>query len=478
MGERELLLNGDCGRDRRDQMRNKEIVYDYSGALTGAVGGTHGVSRQEITAFQEQAARLHDEMMGEKEAGLLGFMDLPYKEEEAREIIIRAGELRDGVENCLVLGIGGSSLGGRALRDAIKTPLYNLQPPEKRAKFPRLFFAENIDPEGFTALLDLLDLKKTLVVVISKSGGTAETMSQFLILSDKMKVALGDHYADRIVAITDPEKGALRELADREGFATLAVPPNVGGRFSVFTPVGLFPAAVIGIDIQALLEGARAMAKRCAAAELEENPAYLNAVIHYIFDTKKSKPLSVLMPYADCLLSVADWYRQLYAESLGKRESKNGREVFCGPTPIRALGVTDQHSQLQLYMSGPFDKVITFIRVEEPRRDVEIPQAFSYETPLDYLAGHTLKQLTGFEQRATAHALMENNRPTITLRVPEISPHTLGQLLYFFELQVAFAGYLYNINPFDQPGVERGKVLTYGLMGRKGYEQHVKAMKP
>jgi glucose-6-phosphate isomerase len=252
----------------------------------------------------------------------------------------------------------------------------------------------------------------------------------------------------------------------------------VGGRFSVFTPVGLFPAAVVGIDIQALLEGARAMAARCATAELEKNPAYLNAVIHYIFDTRKGKPISVLMPYADCLLSVADWYRQLYAESLGKREAKDGREVFSGPTPIRALGVTDQHSQLQLYMAGPFDKVITFIRVEEPRRDVEIPRAFSYETPLDYLSGHTLKQLTGFEQRATAHALMENNRPTITLRVPEISAHTVGQLLYFFELQVAFAGYLYNINPFDQPGVERGKVLTYGLMGRKGYEAHVRALKP
>jgi glucose-6-phosphate isomerase len=458
-------------------VRNDGIVYDYNGVLSEAVGGIHGVSREEIIAFQEQTVRYHEEMMGEKKAGRLGFMDLPYREKEAREITDRAEEWRKGVDTCLVLGIGGSSLGGRALRDAIKTPLYNLQTAGKRAGFPRLFFAENIDPEGFTALLDLLDLKRTLIVVISKSGGTAETMSQFLILSDKMKKALGDNYASRIVAITDPEKGTLRDLADRERFATLDIPSNIGGRFSVFTPVGLFPAAVIGIDIRALLEGARAMANRCATAALEENPAYLNAVIHYIFDTKKGKPLSVLMPYADCLLSVADWYRQLYAESLGKRETKDGREVFCGPTPIRALGVTDQHSQLQLYMAGPFDKVVTFIRVEKTRQDVEIPRAFSYETQLDYLSGHTLKQLTGFEQRATAHALMENNRPTITLRVPEISAYTVGQILYFFELQVAFAGYLYGINPFDQPGVERGKILTYGLMGRKGYEKYVREMK-
>ncbi|RTZ89474.1 MAG: glucose-6-phosphate isomerase, partial [Deltaproteobacteria bacterium] len=438
------------------------------------IGKEQGLSEEEIFSYQFQADTAHQALKDLKETGEIGFMDLPEKVEEARAITEKAGELRHGVEACLVLGIGGSSLGGRALRDAIKTPLYNELPGEKRDGLPRLYFAENIDPETFAQLLGVLNPARTLVVVISKSGGTAETMSQFLITMDWLKGNLGNSYSNHIVAITDPAKGALREIAVKEGFETFSIPPNVGGRFSVLTPVGLFPAAMIGIDIVALLKGAAAMAKRCASPELKENPAYLNAVIHYLYDVKKKKPLSVLMPYADSLLSLADWYRQLYAESLGKRVNQKGEEVFSGPTPIRALGATDQHSQLQLYMEGPFDKIVTFIRVEACRKDVTIPYPLSYETPLDYLQNHTLGQLIGFEQFATAHALRHNQRPTVVLSIDKIDEFSLGQLLYFYELQVAFQGQLYGINPFNQPGVELGKKLTYGLMGRKGYEQYVK----
>ena len=405
----------------------------------------------------------------------IGFFDLPSQGETAARVREKASEMARGMENCLVLGIGGSSLGGRALRDAIKTPLYNLLPAELRGH-PRLFFAENIDPESISRLLGILPLEKTLVVVISKSGGTAETMSQFLILYDRMKRDLGGDVARHLVVITDPEKGALREMARAEGWVAFDIPGNVGGRFSVLTPVGLFPAAVIGIEIEPLLEGARAMATRCDSPDLKTNIAYLNAVIHHRFDTHHGKPLSVLMPYADSLLSLADWYRQLYAESLGKRVDRDGKEIFCGPTPIRALGVTDQHSQLQLYIEGPHDKVITFLRVDTLRGDVAIPSPPDPGSPLAYLGGHTLGKLLGFEQRATAHALKENHRPVLTLGVPEINEYALGQLLYFYELQVAMMGELYGVDAFNQPGVERGKLLTYGLMGRKGYESYAREL--
>jgi len=457
-------------------MNKYDVTYEYHGVLSKSIGDINGISRTDILAYESKIKAGHENLMNKRDAGTTGFFNLPYKIEEAEEIIRRAASKKEGIENCLILGIGGSSLGGKAVRDAIRTPLYNLMPAAERNANPRLFFAENIDPETFSGLLDLCSPETTLVVVISKSGGTAETMSQFLIVLDWLKGDLGDFYREHVVAITDPEKGALRKIARDENFETLEIPPNVGGRFSVLTPVGLFPAALIGIDIKSLLEGAKAMAKRCENPDLEKNPAYLNAVIHYHYDVSGHKPLSVLMPYADSLLSLADWYRQLYAESLGKREDLHGHEVFCGPTPIRALGATDQHSQLQLYMEGPFDKVITFIRVDRYRGEVEIPSPLSYETPLDYLSDHSLGQLIGYEQFATSHALMENQRPTVTLGLPEINEYTLGQLFYFFELQVAMMGELYGINAFNQPGVERGKVLTYGLMGRKGYEETVKEL--
>jgi len=451
-----------------------DITYEYYGILDEVIGKEHGLSNDSLFAYQERADSAHRALMEQKKSGEIGFFDLPFNLSEAKKIMQKAETKRQGIEACLVLGIGGSSLGGRALRDAIKTPLYNELPSEKRNGYPRLYFAENIDPESFAGLLGLLMPHRTLVVVISKSGGTAETMSQFLITLDWLKKAVGNGYSSHVVAITDPENGTLREIAEKEGFDTLPIPPNVGGRFSVLTPVGLFPAAMIGIDVVALLKGAQTMAGRCDTANLRDNPAYLNAVIHYLYDVEKRKPLSVLMPYADSLLSLADWYRQLYAESLGKRFDHDGREVFCGPTPIRALGATDQHSQLQLYMEGPFDKVITFIKVDKHRRDVNIPYSLSYETPLNYLSGHSLGQLISFEQFATTQALRHNQRPTIVLGVEEINEYTLGQLFYFYELQIAFQGRLYGINPFDQPGVELGKKLTYGLMGREGYEQYVK----
>ncbi|MCD6405855.1 MAG: glucose-6-phosphate isomerase, partial [Planctomycetes bacterium] len=302
----------------------------------------------------------------------------------------------------------------------------------------------------------------------TKSGSTAETMTQFLIFYDRLKKALGDSARDHIVATTDPHKGDLRKMAEEFGWRTVPIPSNVGGRFSVLTAVGLFPAAMLGVEIRQLLSGAAFMDRRCEAKSIEENPALAFAALQYILYQKKA-PISVLMPYSSALYDIADWYRQLWAESLGKKTDLAGTVVNTGPTPVKALGATDQHSQVQLYVEGPYDKSVTFIEVQKQACTVEIPAALGKYDSCGYLGGHTVNELLAAEKRGTEVALVAAGRPNGTVLVPEVSEFTVGQLLYFFEMATAISGALYGINAFDQPGVEAGKVAAYALMGREGY---------
>jgi glucose-6-phosphate isomerase len=317
-----------------------------------------------------------------------------------------------------------------------------------------------------------------LVNVISKSGGTGETMAQYLVVRAWLQEALGDAAFRHLVFTTDPERGALRELAAREGIATLDVPPGVGGRYSVLSPVGLLPAALVGIDIAALLEGARHAIQRAESRDLLENPAALYAALHWAADTDLGARIHVLMPYTDRLRDFAEWYRQLWAESLGKRVDREGRAVHVGPTPVAAVGATDQHSQVQLFMEGPFDKVITFIRLERFEEEIAIPAPSGQapgpaaELPPDmaYLPGHSLGELLNAEYHATSTALAEMGRMSCTLHLAGLTPQTVGEAIMFFQLATGYAGAWYGIDPFDQPGVELGKRLTYAAMGRPGYQ--------
>ena len=250
---------------------------------------------------------------------------------------------------------------------------YNELPREKRGGV-RFYVVDNVDPDGINALFDVIDVKKTCFHVITKSGNTVETMSQFMIVLGKLKEALGDRFQENIILTTDKEKGILKKISNQYGFKTFTVPDGVGGRFSVLCPVGLLSAAVLNIDIEALFAGAQEMDEACTKENLWENPAYMYALL-YCAAMKKGANISVMMPYADGLLNMAEWYAQLWAESLGKRYGNDGSIVNKGQTPVRALGVTDQHSQIQLYTEGPFDKVIAFIDVEKFHTELKIPQA-------------------------------------------------------------------------------------------------------
>ena len=331
--------------------------------------------------------------------------------------------------------------------------------------------ADNVDPEGMAALLSMVDPRRTVFNVVSKSGTTAETMAQFMCVYDQIRRSLGkSSLKDHIVVTTDPEQGLLRTMSEKMSFETYDVPPGVGGRFTVLTPVSLLPLAIAGVNVAELLRGAAVAAEDCTKASMWSNPAYLFAALMFALREKKKRSTVVMMPYADSLAGVADWFAQLWAESLGKRLSVKGREVWAGQTPIKAVGATDQHSQLQLYMEGPQDKAVVFLGVESYRVDIKIPALFKELPDIAYLGGSSLGDLLRTEQAATARSLAVAGRPNLTMTMPKVTPASLGYLLYMLEVATVASGYLYQIDPLDQPGVEMGKKFTYGLMGRTGYE--------
>lgn len=449
------------------------LEFNCKNASAEIVGEGNGLNlEEEFNCYNDQIARIISDLNSKKDkpGQWLQWMNLGYSEETVWLCKEYAAMTQGRFENILVLGIGGSALGGMAVCEALLKPYWNLLTEEQRNKLPKIFFLDNIDPDQMNGLLDVLDLKKTLVNVITKSGSTAETMSQFMILKNKLQEELGDDYRKHIVATTDRNTGILRQISNEEGYKTFVVPDDVGGRFSVFSAVGLLPFAMVGINIEELVQGVKDMDLALKNTDIRHNIAAQNALIHYLMDTKKGKNLAVLMPYSSRLKYISDWFVQLWAESLGKNENLNGEPVCVGPTPIKALGATDQHSQIQLYNEGPNDKIITFIRVKEFDTTLEIPKIFEY-TGVGYLGGKSVNELLNAEADATKVTLVDYQRPNVTITIDKITPYNIGQLLYMFEVQTAIAGALYNINAFNQPGVEQAKNYTYALMGRAGYEE-------
>ncbi|MEM7623649.1 MAG: glucose-6-phosphate isomerase [Planctomycetota bacterium] len=375
----------------------------------------------------------------------------------------------------VVLGIGGSALGNIAVQAALNPPTHNLLPPGDRHG-PRIFVLDNVDPANFDAVMRACDPSTTLFNVVSKSGETAETAAQFMIIRDMLAKSVGASSAEHVVAITDANKGTMRSICDDAGYDTLPVPDGVGGRFSVLSPVGLFSAAMNGVDIDALLDGAHAMETRCRDADVSKNPAGLLAALMCHLGTGcyadggTPKPNHVMMPYCNSLYLMADWFRQLWAESLGKRVNTAGDEVFAGFTPIKALGATDQHSQVQLYREGPNDKVFGLLEVEDFDADVTIPAGLGVDA-LTYLEGQPMARLLNAEKRATEYALLDSRRPNFTIHFPKVDAEHIGQFIMLWQVATAYAGLMLDIDAYDQPAVETGKKATFGLMGRAGFEE-------
>ncbi|HUF65619.1 MAG TPA: glucose-6-phosphate isomerase [Gemmatimonadaceae bacterium] len=443
------------------------IHLDFSNMMQPAVSG--GISEPELAAAQSDIERAYAGFEKLRRSGGVTFPDLPADAplfEQSEAIAHRA---RGRYTDVVVLGIGGSALGPIALRTALRGADWNARSVDSRKGAPRLHVLDNVDPETMAALLERVELPGTLWLVTSKSGGTAETMSQLLIVYRRCV----DHRLDpreHLVFVTDPEKGALRALARSNRIPAVEIPPGVGGRFSVLSPVGVLPALLVGIDARALLSGAAAMAGRCMSGDPLRNPAAAYALLQWLADTRHGRSANVFMPYADSLRDFALWFVQLWAESLGKTRSDG---VAVGQTPIAAVGATDQHSQVQLFMEGPQDKVVTFVGVRRRQVDLTIPREFPDVPELGYLGGHALGELLAIEQRATAGALAKRGRPNLTIELEVVDAWHVGGLVMLLELATAYAGQLYGVDAFNQPGVELGKQFAYAMLGRPGSEAAV-----
>ena len=450
---------------------NKRIQIDFNNMLAENVKG--GISAEAIAEAKKRIPQVHQGVSDKRSQNT--WRELPFNQGEiVAELTALGKKINEKFENFVVLGIGGSALGSKALFTALKHPRYNELPREKRGGV-RFYVLDNIDPDGINGLLDIIDPAKTCFHIISKSGNTVESVTQFMVALDLLKKSLGDEYKDNIVITTDKEKGNIKRIADENGFQTFIVPDGTGGRFSVLCPVGLLSAAALGIDIPELLRGAGDMDAVCSNPSLEENPAYMYAMLYYLA-MQQGVNVSVMMPYADGLLNTAEWYAQLWAESLGKRYGNDGSEVFVGQTPVRALGVTDQHSQVQLYTEGPFDKIITFVEVANFKTTLTIPKTPINVYDAEYLAGQTFNKLIASEMKATEYAITAAGKMNMRITLDKVDEYTFGALLFLLEMATAAAGEFLQIDAFDQPGVEAGKIATFALMGREGYEEKAKEL--
>ena len=445
------------------------LHLDPTNLLSTGVGSTGIAAKRLAGDLKDRFARAHEDVRVRRESGEMGFFELPYDTRTRRQVQEVADSFGQWSESFVVVGIGGSSLGARAIADALRGPFWNERSAEEREHFPRLYFLENPDPDTVRTLLARLDLRTTLFNVVSKSGSTAETLALYLVLEEALAQVLeADRLRAHLLFTTDGSDGTLRRLAEKLGVPTLGIPSGVGGRFSVLSCVGLLPAAVIGVDLEALLAGAAEMDAQCKNPALGDNPAGLLATLLHAAHVEGGRSTHVFMPYSDRLRTFGLWFQQLWAESLGKARDREGGVVETGPTPLAAVGAVDQHSLLQLLMEGPSDKVVVFVGVAEREDPVPIPVRHEEHPALARLGGHTLQGLLETEQRATTEALRRAGRPSLSIEIPRLDARALGALFMLLEIATVYAGALYGVDPLDQPGVELGKTLTDRMLKRDG----------
>lgn len=447
-----------------------QLEFDFSNTLEENVGAENGLSLEELKKWEPKLSSIRELLQAKRKDSNITYINLPEHKVDLSDLKETGKQIANQYEAVVLIGIGGSALGPFALFKALKHPYHNQLSSNKR-DVPKFFVMDNVDPDSICMLADIIDLKKTAFIVITKSGSTAETIANFiyfLTLAEHNKIDI----KKQLYFVTDPEKGKLRQLANEWGIKTFSIPQMVGGRFSVLTPVGLLPAASLLIDIDSLIEGARDFAEFSFSSNILQSPSFLYALVHYLY-MQKQKNIHVMFPYANSLYPLADWFRQLWAESLGKKYNRNHEEIFVGPTPVKALGTTDQHSQVQLYIEGPNDKVFTFLEVQKFNQE----GILNADIPLDdfnYLQGKSLQNLILAEKKATELALTENGRPNLSIVFPEVNAYNIGAFFFAMELSTDIMGELLHINAFDQPGVEHGKIATYALMGRDGFQDKKK----
>lgn len=448
--------------------RSMTLKLDFNNMLEAAIGTAEGLKPEDVWGLQGRLMDVHRQITERTGRGkeFLGFLDLPFQSQDGlNDVKVAADRLAALGDRHVVLGIGGSYLGARAVIEALEHPFRNELSRAQRQERPRMYYEGNaVDADGLYALLNLLPTSRPesveeafTVNVISKSGATLETAVAFRFFQQRLKQVYGEDHAEYLVATTDASKGRLRAIADAEGYSTFVIPDDVGGRFSVLTPVGLLPAAVAGVDIGALVAGARFMAERCKNPDMHANIAYAYAALQHL-SYRARRPVSIMAAWTKRLEFFTFWYDQLCAESLGK----DGQ----GRIPISTVNTRDLHSRGQEIQDGLPNAVVTNLLVQSPDYDVVIPRLAGDEDGLNYLADKHLSEMVVGAAQGTAYAYAKAGRPSMNLVIPQLNAFTLGQLLYMFELSTLAEGYLMGINPLDQPGVEEYKKFMFGNLGR------------
>jgi glucose-6-phosphate isomerase len=438
---------------RRRAVRDRMTVrLDVNGMMSETIGD-RGLAREEVEALTPRTAECLRVLQARLDHGRFLFYERANGSGPLKEVARLAAEVRDQADAFVVLAMGSTAPGIKTLLGALadgKTPAQVI---------------DSVDPASFGQLLDRLDLTRTVFNVISKSGDTADTIAQFLIVRDRLLRILGAvDYKQRVVITTDGEAGGLRQIVNDEGFRDVTMPAGVIGRFSPLSAVGLFPAAVAGGAIDELLAGAAWMEQRSQSQSLWENPACLLGALLYLAATSRDKRIIAIAPYSDRLGLLGAWFRQLWGESVG------GAGVVA-KKPVAAVGATDPHGFLQLSLEGPRNEVVILVRVEDHGREIEVPAGYADLEGIGYLGGLGLGALLNIEQRAMERTLEKQQRMGMTVTLPQLNAFTLGQLLYLLEAATVFAASLYGVDAFDRPELEMGEELMYGLAGRKGWEE-------
>lgn len=422
------------------------LTLDIKGTLGKVITPTYGIPDNEFSAIRSQIRRYTEDWLSEREKGMHAWSMNPYDKDMIKEVSSLVTRMKsENIQTVVWIGIGGSGLGPKVLQEVFESP-----------NTPAFLVIDTIDPATLGMQLQLIDWKHALIVVVSKSGSTLETMSAFFACFEKLQDAVKSHPGNRVIAITDPEGGPLRAYAKANRIQTLSIPRNVGGRFSIFTPVGLLALGLLKGDIAQFVRGAKEMDTFCQETTLSRNPAASLAAVQYLLDTRRNYPVRVIMPYGDRLLSMARWEQQLLAESLGKTEGFN-------PIPVAAIGTQDQHSLLQQWMAGPRKSWHLFLReVEKPRLEVpkSVPESFAY------IGGKTFGQLLDACYEGTSQALTSAKRPHVTVSLQRLDEYHIGQLFFLFMSEVVYLGKLYRIDIYGQPAVEIGKQITKGLLSK------------
>ncbi|MDH4378645.1 MAG: hypothetical protein QE263_01895 [Vampirovibrionales bacterium] len=437
------------------------LQLDWSAATPAAIGATHGFDPTHLSEkYAQPLAQAVEQLVANatKTGAWSRWLTLGNQPQLVAAINAYAASVKGKYQDVVLVGIGGSSLGPKALFQALRHPQWNLLSKEARGGYPRFHVVDHMDTDCLEGLWDILTPAETLFVVVSKSGTTIEPMSAMLDMMARYQAA-GVDWTKHMVMVTDPVKGLFRPFAQQHNLPTFEVPDDVGGRFSVFCAVGLLPAALVGIDIAELLAGIQAIYPTVTNPDWTKNPAAQGAAV-LVEAMGCGKPIHVFMPYSRQLALVADWFTQLWAESLGKATNLKGETVHVGPTPTKAVGPEDQHSQLQLLTEGPNDKVIVFVDVEKTAHTITLPTVNDDFAPMKYLTGATIHHVQAEELIGTRGSLKDSQRPTMTYTLPAVTPANVAQLLFTLEVQTALAGSLLGIDPFDQPGVEAGKKIT------------------